>query len=135
GALVVGAAPHTAAPTVFSPMVMPTPDQMGLHAWALAPATVWTQMVGAVSGYTASGALARLAQIDPPAENAVWLSAFLSMDLSNTSCRPSCWAAWRKPVWASSKLAVLARSMPTFVTCRTFFMYWARSAPCALYVM
>ena len=91
--MVVGDAPQMAVPTVFRPSVSPTPDQMGLQPWAVAPATICTQIDGAMRGYTASGLLVTLEQIDPPAANAVWLSAFLSIDLSKTTWRPSCWAA------------------------------------------
>src|SRR3954465_7394135 len=38
---VCGDAPHMAVPTVLRPSVRPTPDQIGLHAWADAPATIW----------------------------------------------------------------------------------------------
>src|SRR5947199_5237367 len=62
---VCGAAPHTAVPTVLRPSVRPTPDQIGLHACAAAPATICTQMVGAVNGYTASGLLVAFEQMEP----------------------------------------------------------------------
>src|SRR3954470_18939448 len=129
---VCGAAPHTAVPTVFRPSVRPTPAQMGLQACADAPATICTQIEGAIKGYTASGLLVAFEQMEPPAAKAVWASAFLSMALSKTTWRPAAWAAWTNSVWASSKLAVLPRSMPTLVTCSTFFMYWTSNAPCAL---
>src|SRR4051812_47397623 len=127
-----GAAPQTAVPTVLRPSVRPTPAQTGLQAWAEAPATICTQIDGAISGYTTSGALARFEQMEPPAVAAVCASAFLSMARSYTTCRPFAAAACKKPAWASSKLAVLPRSMPTFVLSRTFLMYCARSDACAL---
>src|SRR5437764_13613540 len=94
-ALVLGAAPHTAVATMFRPSVMPTPDQIGVHAWALAPATICTQIVGAISGYITCGALARFLQMLPPACSAAELLAFLSSTSSTTTWRPSCWAATR----------------------------------------
>src|SRR5436190_23446221 len=62
-----GAAPQMAVPTVLRPSVRPTPAQTGLHACADAPATICTQIDGALRGYTTSGWLARLEQIAPPA--------------------------------------------------------------------
>src|SRR3954451_21594345 len=43
---VCGDAPQIAVPTLLTPSVSPTPDQMGLQPWPEAPATIWIQMEG-----------------------------------------------------------------------------------------
>src|SRR5207245_11244444 len=75
------------AATVFRPSVTPTPDQMGSQACPWAPATICTQIDGAISGYTAWGLSVGFEHSWPPAAVASAVLASFGLLIA--------WEMWR----------------------------------------